>query len=99
MNVIFGRHNADLLAQRYLVLELETFNAVECFFVMPWEELVAMDMPTVKHYAHLHQRLVENLAKKNYPVCQDLIEHLMGKFNGQVDSFYENILERINSRV
>jgi hypothetical protein len=55
-------------------------------------------MYAVRHYAGLHQRLIDNLNKRDYLVCQALIEHLTGKFGGQLDTFYETILERINSK-
>ena len=103
MNVIFGRSNAELLGDRYLVLELEKLQSdgksVECFCAVPWEELTSSNMSAVQHYAQLHQRLIENLNEKNYLVCHDLIEHLLGKFGGHLDSFYEIILERINYKV
>jgi hypothetical protein len=103
MNIIFGRHNADLLRDRYLVLDLETLQAdgkpIGCFCAIPWEDLTSLNIAAVRHYAHLHQRLIDNLSKKDYLVCQALIEHLTGKFGGQLDTFYETILERINSEV
>ena len=42
----------------------------------------------------LHAALIENLKTKNYKFCQEAIEHLMGKFGGEVDTFYEIIMSR-----
>lgn len=94
MNVIFGRANVELLDRRYLALELETLHGVECFCVVPLESI--NDLSTLEHSLALHKTLVENVAQKQYQVCRDIIPHLMGKFAGELDSFYQEILRRCN---
>jgi len=102
MNVIFGRSNAQELRTRFLVLELETLDAagipLECFCIVPPESISERDMPTLGHYTKLHQSFVDNLNAKNYTVCQDLAVHLRGQFGGELDSFYDVIMERISTR-
>ena len=99
MNIIFGRHNAEALGERFLVLELETLDAngtpLECFCVVDGNSIPAKELPTLDHFSRLHQTFVDNLKKKNSAVCQDLYEHLHGKFGGNLDSFYEFVLERV----
>ena len=38
---------------------------------------------------------LNGLAKKEYNYCKQCIEHLTGKFGGEVDTFYEEIAKRI----
>lgn len=103
MNIIFGRKNAQELSSKFLVLELETLDAqgtpLECFCLVPGEAIPQRDMPTLAHYTKLHQSFVDSLNSKNYSVCQELATHLCGQFGGELDSFYEVILERINTLV
>lgn len=100
MNVIFNRQVAEQLREKYLVLELETFEVgdrmVETFCVVPGDRIPAAEMSTLKHYEQLHQTFVQELVKQNYPVCQELITHLTGRFGGELDSFYSVIRDRIN---
>jgi hypothetical protein len=32
---------------------------------------------------------------KNWKYCRDAIEHLQGKWRGELDSFYDTLLDRI----
>jgi hypothetical protein len=41
--------------------------------------------------------LIENYHKRNWNFCFQAIEHLQGKWNGQVDSFYDILLARVQS--
>ena len=74
MNIIFNRATAEELRQKYLVLELETFlvndQKLECFCVVPGDKIPAGEIPTLDHFAKLHQSLVDNLRRKNYGICE-----------------------------
>jgi hypothetical protein len=39
--------------------------------------------------------MIKELAAKNYTFCQESIGHLYGRFGGELDSFYQVILDRI----
>jgi len=103
MQVIFSRAAADQLRERYTVLELETFSVgedlLEAFCVVPAEKMNLGDLPNLESHIKMHQELIEQLKIKNYQFCSDAIEHLMGKFGGELDSFYEIVLERCNKNV
>ena len=94
MNVIFGQQNASLLDKRYLILELEKFHGVDCFCAISYDQIPNEEMPQLAYIVKLHRSLVHNLREENYAVCQELVSHLMGKFGGELDTFYQEVLRR-----
>lgn len=102
MNVIFDRNIAQELKSRYLILELEPIeyqgNLVECFCLVSNESIPISEIPSLEHFSKLHDLLIENFRKKNFQFCRDIIEHLRGKFGGELDSFYQYVLGESSSQ-
>ena len=100
MNIIFGRENAEKLREKYTVLDLETLvvedKEVEVFCLIPAEKIALPDLPQLENWTKLHHDFLNGYHKKEYNYCRQCIEHLMGKFGGEVDTFYEEILKRID---
>lgn len=101
MQLIFNRKSAEELGDKYTILELETFDVegqlLEVFCVIPADKINLTELPQLEHNIKLHNHFVQALKDKDYKVCIDLQEHLMGKFGGEVDTFYEEIIKRINN--
>lgn len=101
MQIIFGRENAEKLRERYTVLDLETVEKegtkIEVFCLIPGEKIGLMELPQLDNWVKLHNDFLKGYHSQQYSYCRQCIEHLMGKFGGEVDSFYEEILKRINS--
>ena len=100
MQLIFGRSNAEQLRDRYTVLELETVNVegkdLEVFCVIPAERIALGEISTIDHSTKLHNEFVTALKEQNHKLCRDLYVHVLGKFGGELDSFYEEIIKRIS---
>jgi len=102
MQIIFGKDNAEKLKERYLVLELEEFDPLgdgrilETFCVVPAEKVAFTEVAQLEHSKKLHNDFVSALKRKDYKICRDLYVHMVGRFGGELDSFYEEILKRIN---
>lgn len=100
MEIIFGRENAEKLREKYTVLDLETVEkdgvSLEVFCLIPGDKIGMADFPTLAQWIKLHENFIAGLEKKEYDYCLQCIDHLMGKFGGEVDTFYEEILRRIN---
>jgi hypothetical protein len=98
MQIIFNRQSADELRSRYTVLELETFDVegqqLETFCVVPADKMNLAHLPNLESDIRLHEKLIEELKKENYKFCLDAIDHLLGKFGGELDSFYVIIKDR-----
>lgn len=100
MQLIFGKNNAEKLREKYTVLELETIDVegkpLEVYCLITAENIGIVDLPTLDQWIKLHNDFLHGYHTKQYNYCRQCIEHLMGKFGGEVDTFYEEILRRIN---
>jgi hypothetical protein len=99
MQLIFGRDNAKMLREKYTVLDLETIEKdgqqIEVFCLIPADKISINDLPQLEQWVKLHNDFLHGYATEQYEYCKQCIEHLMGKFGGELDSFYEVILDRI----
>lgn len=98
MQIILHRHIAEEVAKRHTVLELETFDVdgqiVEAFCVVSADKIKLGDLMTLDENKKLHQEFVQAAKNQDYQTCRDLSTHLYGKFGGELDSFYDEILNR-----
>ena len=101
MNIIFGRENAEKLREKYTVLDLEKLvvegKEVEVFCLIPAEKIALPDLPQLEQWIKLHDDFLNGYHTQQWNYCRQCIEYLMGKFGGELDSFYEEILKRIDS--
>ena len=101
MNIIFGTEMAKQAQDRYTVLELDTFN------LLPTDEIITAycivetipieEMPAVESIKDLHTNLMTEYRKQNWQYCEDAIAHLTGKWHGELNSFYTELYQRIQS--
>jgi hypothetical protein len=101
MQLIFGRENAEKLKDKYTVLDLETLEkdgqSIEVFCLIPGDKISIGDLPQLAHWTKLHEDFIHGYQTNQYNYCLQCIDHLMGKFGGEVDSFYTIIKERIEA--
>jgi len=99
MQLIFNREDAEALREQHTVLELETITkdgvTLDVFCLVPADKINLSELAQLNHNVKLHQTFVDCFKNKEYKVCRDLYEHLIGKFGGEVDSFYDEIIKRI----
>lgn len=99
MNIIFGKDQADQLSDKYTVLEVDTIrfgsngNPVPAFAVI--ETIPIPDLPKVSHMRDLHENLIKEYRKRNWNYCKQAIEHLLGFWGGEMDTFYDIMRERV----
>jgi hypothetical protein len=99
MNIIF-KDNTLQLDKKYTVLDLDTFKFPDgtihtaCCVI---ENLPIQEMAQTDNFKSLHANLIESYAKKNWNYCEQAIEHLMGKWGGEIDTFYQDLKKRIDS--
>lgn len=97
MNIIFKTNLGDV-DQKYTVLDLDTFSLPDgsvhtaCCII---ENIPITELPATENLKKLHANLIENYARRDWNYCEQAIEQLMGKWGGEMDSFYVELLTRI----
>ena len=100
MNIIFGEDQARELTTKFTVLELDTFKFIEpnyqatAYCVL--ENIPIADLPQVDSLRNLHSTLMLNYYKKNWNFCEQAIEHLLGKWGNELDTFYIDLKNRVD---
>ena len=98
MNIIFGE-SIDTVPNSYTVLELDTFNFVNegrkstAYCVI--EKIPLADFDKLEAYKKVHADLLTNYRAREWTYCEHAIEGLMGKWNGELDTFYSDLLIRV----
>ena len=99
MNIIFDKSHLEELQNKYTVLELDTIRIEStgqqrtAYCVV--ENVPILEMSQVESFKNLHANLIDNYRKQDWNYCEQAIEHLMGKWNRELDSFYTDILHRV----
>ena len=100
MHIIMGETESQELGEKYTVLELDKFRLIEnaepvqAYCVI--ENMAISDFSRLPELTNLHTKLMENYYKKNWSFCEQAIEHLAGHWNNELDTFYDEIIVRVN---
>ena len=98
MHIIFGTPTEDI-AHNFTVLELDTIKfksngeKVTAYSVI--ENIPLPDFPVLEAYKTVHQDLMKAYRARNWEYCESAINGLVGKWNGELDSFYLELHTRI----
>jgi len=101
MNIIFGDNVAESAREKYTVLELDTFRisgqdqTATAYAIL--EQIPLEEMGVLAELVDLHKNLMREYNKRNWKYCEDAIDHLIGKWNGELDTFYSELLDRIQT--
>lgn len=99
MNIIIDPEQVEQFREKYTVLELDTIRivandqVVTAYCVV--ENIPVLELPLVESHRKLHHNLLENYRKKDWNFCQNAIDQLKGRWGGEIDSFYEDLSERL----
>jgi hypothetical protein len=95
MYIVVGDKNIQELKKKYIVLELDTINVsainTTTYCVVNSPVINAEDISALE----LHANLIKNYKIGNWKFCNDAIKHLQGKFDGELDTFYDIFKERV----
>jgi len=101
MYIITGDENIDKLKEKYIVLELDTIQVddtnIPTYCVLDSNKVNFENLQSIKNSKDLHANLIKNYKKGDLKFCANAIKHLRGKFNGELDSFYDVLSERLVS--
>jgi hypothetical protein len=99
MNIIIEPEKLPELKSKYTRLELDTVRVLPenktftAYCVI--ENIPIPDLPRVGNLKELHANLIVEYRKKNWNYCTQALEHLMGFWGGEADSFYQDLNQRI----
>jgi hypothetical protein len=103
MQIIFDDAAAVQLSKNQTILELETFDIGgtqrTAYCVVPADKIPLQDLTMLENLQKLHAAYVKALANDDFKLCTDIAEHLMGRFSGELDSFYAETLARFSNTV
>ena len=99
MNIVLGSEFVKDIDKKYLILELDTFRVkdqepVTSYCLIDTSNIV--DLLQYEQWSLLHSKLIENYRKQNWNFCNQALEHLSGKWRGQLDSFYDTMQTRVS---
>lgn len=99
MHIIF-KNSLPGLNEKYTVLDLDTFQLPDgslhtaCCVL---ENIPIMELSQIDNLKELHNNLIKEYGQKNWSFCEQALEHLTGKWGGELDSFYKDLKKRIES--
>jgi len=100
MYIIVGEQRASVLKDNHTVLSLEKIvhegTEDRAYCVISSEVVNLLEVPQLHQYIDLHEQFVAEYEKGNYQYCLTSAEYLYGKFGGELDTFYDEILKRIS---
>lgn len=101
MYVIFGKDTVNKLGDKFTYLELDTFmeegleSPVTAFAVISMDDVRLEEIPLLDNYSRMHNDMLKEYRKGNFNYCQQAMEHLRGRWQKQLDSFYDEFEQRI----
>jgi hypothetical protein len=99
MHIIFGDAVKEI-PDSFTILELDTFKlttenqTATAFCVV--EKIPLAEFTVLAANKELHSNLIRYYRQKQWKYCEQAIAALIGKWNGELDSFYSDLLSRIN---
>ena len=99
MHIILEQQLTPEISEKYIVLELDHFRSsstgqsLTAYCLV--ENVPLQELPLADHYRSLHAKLIENYRSANWEFCEEALQHLMGRWNGELDSFYNTIRDRM----
>ena len=98
MNIIFGEALGEV-PDNYTILELDTFvlppdnKKVTSYCIV--EQIALHDFPVLENYKKVHADLLQAYRDQNWDYCEDAITGLTGRWNGELDTFYNDLFARV----
>ena len=87
------------IAKRYLTLELDTFRIdgeeIPSWCVIDAGDIGLSELTELNHWTEQHKNLIRNYKQGEWNYCLQMLEHIKGKFGGNVDSFYTELFARM----
>jgi hypothetical protein len=101
MNIVLGKENVEELRDKHVVLELDSFylqgadDPVTAYGIV--EKVPIEQISSADQFCDLHNNMMKNYRLQNWKYVEDALEHLVGKWCGEYDTFYNELSRRVTS--
>lgn len=100
MNIIFGEAVKEI-PDSFTVLELDTIQqdseTAPVTFYCVLEKIPLQEFALLEAHKTVHADIIRYYKQREWDYCEKAIEGLVGKWNGELDSFYTNLVERVKT--
>ena len=99
MHIILEDDRLTELESKYTLLEVDQIRlhpeqpAIQAWCVL--ENIPIDELPKIDEFKNLHQKLMQNYNKRDWNFCEQALEHLQGRWGGQMNTFYSEISNRV----
>ena len=102
MYIVYKESDIEQLRSKYLLLEVDTLKitneeTITGYCVIDIDHINLNEITTLKTVKEAHENLMDSYKSQNWDFCIDIIDELKGNFKGELDSFYDVLLDRIVS--
>ena len=97
MNIIFA-DSVDRVSSNFTCLELDTFRLPNGDTMPTWcvvENIGLSEFPLLDAHKKIHADLIQYYRQQQWNYCEQAIQGLMGKWGGELDTFYTDLLQRV----
>jgi len=98
MQIIWNKDVAEQMRHSHTVLELETFevkdSTITAYCVIPPEKIIG-ELPQLNDLIAQHNKFLAEFKNRNLVECTAIAQELTGRFGGELDTFYEEILKKL----
>ena len=97
MNIIFG-DSINNIVGNFTCLELDTFRMPNGDIMPTWcvvEKIGLNEFPLLDAHKKIHADLIQYYRDRQWNYCERAIQGLMGKWGGELDTFYTDLLQRV----
>ena len=97
MKIIFDEKLVETMEERYTVLELDTVmqpamtSPITLHAVV--DDIPLEELPQLANLKELHKQMIFHYKTGDWHLLEDAVAPLMGKWNGSLDSFYQEVLD------
>lgn len=101
MNILLGSDNIQGVTDKYTVLELDAIRIggleepIQAYCLV--ENISIPEVMGLESLRDLHGNLIKNYRRRDWNYCEQALAHLRGKWNGELDSFYNELWSRIQT--
>lgn len=99
--LIILEDQVPMLQGRYVTLELDQVRlgqdgpVKQAYCVV--ESIRLQDMPRLQELRERHQQVIETYRNQNWNDCLGAIDSMEGQWNGELDSFYQDLAQRVKT--